>query len=195
MFRQPFNGMRLILARHGETIENREGILQGHSIGTLSRKGKAQIKKLALRLKGEKIDAIYSSDLKRAMDTAKEIAMLHPGVPLEFAEELRETDVGSLEGKKDLEWALGNRPKEFESLESMRKRAKKILAKAHKGHPNGTVLFVSHAGINKMLARVILDISMDKELVEQPNAAISIFEIVKGKKPKVLLENSTKHLE
>ena len=187
--------MRLILARHGETIENREGILQGPVIGTLSGKGKAQIKKLALRLKGEKIDAIYSSDLKRAMDTAKEIAVFHPKTPFKIVKELRETDVGCLEGKKGIEWTLGNRPKEFESLESMRKRAKKILAKAHKAHPTGTVLFVSHAGINKMLARVILDISLNKEPDQQPNAAISIFEIEKGKKPAILLENSTKHLE
>ena len=187
--------MRLILARHGETIENKEGILQGHAFGTLSKKGIMQAKKLAIRLKGEGIDAIYSSDLARAMDTAKEIAMVHPSIPLEFVKELRETDVGCLEGKKGIEWTLQNRPKEFESLESMRKRAKKILAKAYKEHPNETVLFVSHAGINKMLTRVILGISMNKEFDPQPNAAISIFEIAKGKKPAILLENSTRHLE
>ena len=48
--------MKLILTRHGETIENKKGILQGQKIGTLSKKGIKQAKKLALRLKGKKID-------------------------------------------------------------------------------------------------------------------------------------------
>ena len=65
--------MKLIIARHGETEENKKGILQGHLPGKLTELGIEQSKKLALRLKNEKIDAIYSSDLARASNTAKEI--------------------------------------------------------------------------------------------------------------------------
>ena len=62
--------MKLIIVRHGETIENQAKILQGHLPGTLSNKGIEQAKTIALNLKQEKIAAIYSSDLARAADTA-----------------------------------------------------------------------------------------------------------------------------
>src|SRR3989344_5231524 len=92
--------MRLILTRHGETIENKMGIIQGHLPGKLSKLGKEQAKKLAKRLKNEKIDFIYSSDLARAADTAKEIAKFHPIIPVEFVEDLRERYLGSFQGTK-----------------------------------------------------------------------------------------------
>ena len=86
--------MKLIITRHGETEENKAGIIMGHLHGTLSENGKEQAKKVALRLKEEKIDAIYSSDLARSSDTAKEIAKYHPKTPLIFAKDLREKYLG-----------------------------------------------------------------------------------------------------
>ena len=61
--------MRIILTRHGETEENKKGIMQGHMPGNLSVEGINQAKKLGLRLKDENVSAVYSSDLKRAVDT------------------------------------------------------------------------------------------------------------------------------
>jgi broad specificity phosphatase PhoE len=92
--------MKLILTRHGETEENKLGIMQGHMPGKLSGLGIEQAKRLALRLKEERIDFIYSSDLARASDTAKAIAKYHPNTPIEFVEELRERDLGEFQGKK-----------------------------------------------------------------------------------------------
>jgi len=66
--------MKLILVRHGETIDNKKRLVQGHRQGELSDVGKEQAKKVAERLKDEKIDYIFSSDLRRAADTAKVIA-------------------------------------------------------------------------------------------------------------------------
>jgi len=57
--------MRLILVRHGETEENVAKITQGHMPSKLTKQGIEQAKKLALRLKDEKIDKIFVSDLKR----------------------------------------------------------------------------------------------------------------------------------
>lgn len=76
--------MKLIITRHGETEENKAGIIQGYLPGHLSKTGIEQAKKVVLRLKDEKIDFIYSSDLDRAANTAKEIAKFHPDVPIEF---------------------------------------------------------------------------------------------------------------
>lgn len=91
--------MKLIITRHGETEENKSGIFQGHLPGKLSPLGIEQAKKLALRLKDENIDFIYSSDLIRSSDTAKEIAKFYPNTPIKFVKELRET-FGGTSGKK-----------------------------------------------------------------------------------------------
>ncbi len=189
--------MKLILTRHGETIENQKKIMQGHLPGHLSKRGIEQAKKLALRLKHKKIDVIYSSDLKRASDTAKEIARYHKKIPINFVQELRETDLGSLTGKCSKDIDFDYRPDDVESAASMQKRAKKILNEVYNNYPNKTVLFVGHNGINKALISVILNKSakdMDK-IESQHNASISIFEIREDKKHIVHLMNCIKHLE
>ena len=76
--------MILILERHGETQENKEGIFMGHLDTPLSAGGILQAEKLAKRLNAEKINFIYSSDLKRAKETAKEIAKYHTNAPIKF---------------------------------------------------------------------------------------------------------------
>src|SRR3989344_1609773 len=91
--------MKLILVRHGETEENKADIIQGHWEGKLNAVGLHQAIKISLRLKGESIDAIYSSDLKRAFKTAQEIAKFHPQIPLTITPELRERYCGKLEGQ------------------------------------------------------------------------------------------------
>jgi len=189
--------MKLILTRHGETIENKKRIVQGHLDGHLSEKGKEQARKLALRLKDEKIDAIYSSDLKRAADTAKEVAKYHKNIPINFVQELREADLGSFTGKcsKDVDW--DNRPDDIESAASMQKRAKKLLDKVYDKYSDKTVLFVGHNGINKALISVILN-KPDKDMEEiknQFNTSVNIFEIREDKKHIVHLMNCVKHLE
>jgi broad specificity phosphatase PhoE len=61
--------MRLILVRHGETIENRTGISMGHSPGKLTPEGIEQARTLSKHLRDEKIDKALCSDLKRAPAT------------------------------------------------------------------------------------------------------------------------------
>ncbi len=81
--------MRLILVRHWETEENKRREVQGHKHGKLSSLGIKQAKRVAQRLKKEKINFIFSSDLARASDTAKEIHKFHPKTPIKFVKELR----------------------------------------------------------------------------------------------------------
>ena len=64
--------MKLIIVRHGQTDANITGIIQGHGESNLTLLGKKQAQKIALRLKEEKIDYAYSSDLRRAKETAEE---------------------------------------------------------------------------------------------------------------------------
>jgi len=99
--------MKLIITRHGETEDNKAGIIQGHLPGKLTDVGINQAKKIALRLKDEKINYIYSSDLARASDTTKEILKYHPDAPVKFVKNLREKFLGSWQGKKKTDLGFG----------------------------------------------------------------------------------------
>lgn len=198
--------MRLIITRHGETEENIEGITQGHLPGTLSKLGKEQAKKLALRLKKEKFDVIFSSDLKRAKDTTKEILKYHK-VPVFYTKELRERNHGEYEGKKRAEYlhkvkgshyfSLDGKPKGGESFREMGIRVKKFLNKTHKRYFGKKVLIVGHGGINIVLRTVLLKKPLDSLFQDkvQGNTGIDIFEIDEEKNPKVILINYIKHLK
>jgi probable phosphoglycerate mutase len=91
----------LFLFRHGETDWNREGRLQGHTDVPLNAIGLAQAQGLAERLRQHRLDAVVSSDLARALSTARIVAEALE-LPLLTDPGLRETDVGAAEG---LLWA------------------------------------------------------------------------------------------
>jgi len=90
--------VKIILVRHGETDWNQARRIQGSGSDTqLNQKGHQQAESLALRLKQEKIQAIYSSPLQRAQDTARTIARYHQ-LSVEIEPSLKEIEVGELEG-------------------------------------------------------------------------------------------------
>lgn len=191
--------MKLIITRHGETEENKQGILQGQMPGKLSSLGIDQAKKLAERLSEEKLSVIYSSDLARAVETAKEIAKFHPKINLVLTKELREKDHGSYTGKKVTEVDWKKKPLDLESKESMQKRAKKIFDLAYETFPQGIVLFVGHGNINKRIFEIIYK-NMNLNLESVPkfaNASISEVEVtrINGKYLcKIIKINSISHL-
>lgn len=197
--------MRLIITRHGETEENLAGIIQGHLPSKLATSGIAQAKKLALRLKDEKIDFIFSSDLARSADTTKEIIEFHPNIPVAFVKDLRERCFGELEGKKIIDLNLGQ--KDFttkmgdmsggESIEQLYKRVENFLHQILSKHHKDNVLFVGHNGTNKALIAVITGKKHEsiQEIENQHNTSISIFEIDEDKNHKIHLLNCIKHLD
>lgn len=87
----------IILIRHGETAWNAIRKLQGHLDIPLNAEGTRQAKALALALETEKLDAIISSDLQRAVQTAGEIARLQ-GISTRIDTGLRERCFGGFEG-------------------------------------------------------------------------------------------------
>ena len=87
----------LLLARHGETDWNRARRWQGHADRPLTDRGRAQAAALGDRLANIALDAVYSSDLRRARETAEAVALPH-GLDVIELPELREVDVGSWEG-------------------------------------------------------------------------------------------------
>lgn len=89
--------MRVLLLRHGATDWNLAGRCQGASDIELNAAGVAQAQAAAAALAAEKIDAIYSSRLSRALETARALARVH-NLPVTVEENLRELDHGELEG-------------------------------------------------------------------------------------------------
>jgi len=152
--------MKLLLVRHGKTIENQQNILTGHLPGHLSEEGMEHAKHIASELKDKKIDMIYSSDLTRAIDTTKEIIKFHKDIQVEYTIEMRERYLGEIQGKKmrseDVKKSyIFTNPVGGESEEEMFNRAKKFLNKIFEKHENQTILLVGHNGINKAIIAVI----------------------------------------
>ena len=88
--------------RHGETAWNANGRIQGQADVPLSPKGREQARELAGRLATTQIGSIWSSDLQRALDTARPLAD-RLGLEVHVTQALRERDFGDDEGKRDEE--------------------------------------------------------------------------------------------
>jgi len=187
--------MKLIIARHGETEENAKGIAQGHLPGKLNANGIKQAKQLALRLKDEKIDAIYSSDLARAADTARIVAKYHPNTKIEFVQDLRERDMGDFSGKPKIEDWIKKILANAETLDHQQKRVKGFLDKVYQKHKYETVLFVAHGGTNLSLISAVLGKPPEyiKQLDQQKSTAVNMIEI-NEKDNKIVCLNCDKHL-
>ena len=89
--------MEILLIRHGETAWNAERRLQGHLDVPLNEHGRRQAEALAAALGGEPLDAVFASDLQRAVQTAQPLAAAH-GQPVRTDASLRERCYGAFEG-------------------------------------------------------------------------------------------------
>jgi broad specificity phosphatase PhoE len=150
----------LLLARHGETDWNRNGRFQGHADPPLNEYGRRQARALAELLASEPLEAIYSSDLLRAQETAQIIAM-HRGMDVVVDPQLRERDVGKWSGltRSQIEerfpgevqaWREG-RVLVGETREALTERVLAATRRISAAHPVGQVLVVSHGGALRML--------------------------------------------
>jgi len=149
--------MNLILIRHGETDWNRIGRCQGVADIVLNENGKRQARELAHSLRDHNIKAIYSSDLKRARETAQHIAE-HHNITVQLEPGLQEMNQGDLEGLSfpDIRDRYAEVLKQWrespetlrlpsgESLVEVQNRAWKVFEKVHDKHLGETVVVVSH---------------------------------------------------
>jgi broad specificity phosphatase PhoE len=138
----------ILLARHGETEWNREGRFQGHADPPLNETGCAQARALADQLAATPIDAVYSSDLRRARQTAEVVAARH-GVSVTTARGLREIDVGSWSGltRAEIEQRFpGAADHDGETREAHLARVVATVDRIAHDHPGERLLVVSHGG-------------------------------------------------
>jgi broad specificity phosphatase PhoE len=147
----------ILLARHGETDWNREGRFQGHADPPLNRTGRAQAVDLSVALMTEQVAGVYSSPLRRALETAEVVAASHGLEPVPV-DDLREVDVGSWSGLTRAEveerfpaqfarWLdYGQGWEDGETYEEMGRRAVHALLRLAAAHDGERVLAVTHGG-------------------------------------------------
>ena len=154
----------ILLARHGETDWNVQRRVQGHSDTPLNETGRAQARALGEELAGEEIDAVFSSDLMRAHETARLVAEPR-GLEVIAISDLRERHFGTLEGLTD-EDIFSRYPKvldgapwgDAETQDEMAERVLEALRRIAETHPEQRVLVVSHGGpLRRVLAHCGLD--------------------------------------
>jgi probable phosphoglycerate mutase len=138
----------LLLARHGETDWNRDGRWQGWADPPLNETGRAQAAELSEQLRGVPFDAVYSSDLRRAHETAEIVGAPH-GVPVVVDSELREIDIGSWSGLTHEEirerFPDGVRP-DGETREEHSARVRGAVERIARANLGRRVLIVTHGG-------------------------------------------------
>lgn len=152
----------IYLIRHGQTDWNVERRLQGHLDVPLNQVGLLQAEKVAKRFEKDSLDAIYSSDLRRARTTAEIIAAPHRLTVL-LHRGLRERSYGPFEGKRwdeIPEFHAGFRSdlltgEGVESWQQMQRRAVKAVEDIISRHLGQRVAVVSHGGtINAILSYI-----------------------------------------
>jgi len=155
---------RLFLVRHGEVSTCSSGLLYGHTDVELSETGREQSRWVADILSNTPVAAIYSSDLKRAINTAEAIAKRHC-IEVTKVEDLREINMGSWEGRAIVEVSmeypelidcLYKNPIEFaypngESFAAFEKRVLTALSTIRSRHSNDSFAIVAHGGVCRMI--------------------------------------------
>ncbi|MDD2490759.1 MAG: histidine phosphatase family protein [Bacteroidales bacterium] len=189
--------MKLILVRHGETIENSNGICQGQREGRLSKKGKIQVELTALQFEDISLDVCFTSDLKRAVETAEVIAN-KSGLRVIEEPALRERNLGELQGRAfPKEWDLFNNYEKAERIDDIFYRLKPFVNVIERLPKESTILIVSHGITLRILLALLLKKARREEirsLGELANCSITILERVESGLFRVIEYNNTNHL-
>lgn len=170
---------QVLFIRHGETDWNRIKRIQGHIDIPLAQSGVAQAQQLATRLvrearEGARLDAIYSSDLQRAQQTAQPAASAL-GLPLHLNSGLRERAYGVFQGHDSTEiearfpdayavWQTrdpGFAPPGGESSREFYHRVLHAVESIVAEHPQGRIACVAHGGVLDCVYRFVNGISLD----------------------------------
>lgn len=159
--------MEIIFLRHGRTVWNATGRWQGHTDVPLSDDGRKQAEQVALLLEGDKVEAIFSSDLRRAYETAQIIAKKIRKNEIFVDSRLRERNLGEMEGKttKEIGNMVGNEVNivdivgsnlpinNLEPVEDQFKRAEEFLSSIRGKYER--VLIVSHGVMIGIMVNIL----------------------------------------
>lgn len=198
---------KIILIRHGETEYNRKGRWQGWTDMPLNKKGIQQAKQLAERFHNEIIDALFASDLKRALQTAESLAK-RLDIKTIPTKKLRERNMGIFEG---MDWKeaqekhkslfkkfIDHRNETFkdhggETIKEVNMRIKLFIKEIRKKHKDKAVAIVTHGGTKFHILKLLA-----KEMPEDlkfGNTAITILKKDRWGEYRITMLSDTSHLE
>lgn len=200
----------LYFVRHGETEYNRRRIMQGRRIdSSLNETGRVQSTALAERFAGVRLDAIYTSALARAIETADHVSAYHPDVPRIRLPGLDEMSWGIYEGEPRSDrlsamlddmyahWQRGAfafRTEEGESIYDVRDRSVAAVEKILAAQSGKTVLVVSHGRLLRVLLATILGAGLENmDTFHHANTCVNVITHRAGQFESSLL-NCTAHL-
>ena len=164
--------MRLILIRHGK-VDGDSGTYYGWSDVSLNDEGIEQSKRITESLKSFKIDAVFSSDLKRARHLAEMIARAK-SLPLTVEKRIREMNFGEWEGHSYAELLSDERFRRWqdnmateaahggESIPAVLERTKEFIAALRERYQDQTIVVVSHYGAIKCILMQLLHIDLSR---------------------------------
>lgn len=185
----------VLIIRHGQTDWNTTKLLQGHSDIPLNEKGIEQALALADSLREEKLEAIFSSDLQRALRTAEEIAKRH-NLPVQTDPALRERSYGAFEGlsrdeiktrypESHTAWYAADPDHVFppgeriaESIRVFHNRAIKTIQRIALPYAGKKIVLIAHFGIIESAYRIAHGMPLEiRTRVPVLNASINRFRV------------------
>ncbi len=182
--------IKIYIARHGETAWNVEGKIQGRSDPDLTPKGIAQGLTLFEQLKGRPLSAIYTSTLRRSIQTAQPIAAFL-NLPIQKQPELDEMAFGMMEGvqvsgfNEELtsEWErfkadrFTYRIPGAENFTDVANRLRPFKEKILRDHAGQEILVVGHMIVNRFLIGMLLEYPLEEiQRTEQHNGFVYLVE-------------------
>ena len=205
---------RLYLVRHGATKLTSEDRFSGAIGVDLSDEGRDQVRRLADRLAGETIEAVYTSPLSRTLDTARLLASPH-GLTPETADGLREISHGRWEGLSRREVAerfqdeytawemdpLPSRgtvaPEGGESGVAVLARALPVIRAIVARHPDQSVIVVSHKATLRLIISSLLgfDPRGFRDRLDQSPACLNVLEFKDAVRARLMLFNDVAHYQ
>lgn len=197
------------LIRHAEAEGNLYRRAQGHKNATVTDRGYQQIAALTRRFAGERIDAVYSSDLCRTCTTAKSVTLAHH-LPLHKTQDLREICVGEWEDRTWAELAYFDRDRLLlfntdlekwhvsggQDVDTVRDRMLRTLRGIIAAHPGRTVAVFSHGMALRTLVGTLQGLSLYEinATGHAENTAVTKLECIDADHIRVVYRDDASHL-
>ena len=182
--------MKLYMVRHGQSEANQQQVYSGWAQVKLTQQGEDDARRAGEYLAGKHFDRIYSSDLIRAVTTAK---LAIPGCEPEKLQELREISVGRLAGHDVLdrqglfgEDLQANRakldftPYDGENRAMLDERVRAFMKRMEQSTEE-TVIACSHLGVLQSMADMVLGLNGDRSHLRCRNCCIALFAYENGR--------------
>jgi broad specificity phosphatase PhoE len=157
---------QIVFETHSLSTDNESGIATGWLDGELSEEGRRLAQRLGVRRRGERMDAVYTSDLGRAVETA-DLAFGDSGIPLRWDARLRECNYGMLNGGpvSEVERERTKRIDEpFPGGESYRQtveRMRSFLGDVSVEHGSGRIVVIGHSATRWALDHLLKGVPLE----------------------------------